>query len=44
MQSNAIVCRSYQTKRCLALRLTDRYMTSAGLETTKQSNYDEVNR
>lgn len=23
---------------------TDRYMTSAGLETTKLSNYDEVNK
>ena len=26
------------------LGITDRYMTSAGLETTKLSNYDEVNK
>lgn len=25
-------------------KVTDRYMTSAGLETTKLSNYDEVNK
>lgn len=42
---NTCICAVVEVAKAEAKwNITDRYMTSAGLETTKLSNYDEVNK